>query len=873
MDKAAASAPDGAGLVVPLGRLGAADLAVAGGKGANLGELVRAGFAVPPGFVVTTAAYRPPDPARLGTGGPAAVREAVAGGGVPEDVAQAVRAAYRDLGGGAVAVRSSATAEDLPEAAFAGQQDTFLNVIGEPDLLDAIARCWASLWTDRAVDYRAGHGVDHARVRMAVVVQRMVASEYAGVALTSDPVTGDPYALVIDSSPGLGEAVVSGLVSPEHIVVDTRRSKVVVRTAGHHEILVRPRPGGGTEQITGTAAGAALPAPALRQLIGVARDIERHFGRPQDIEWAWADGKLYVLQARPITALPAPPAFSVRKHLAGLPRLPALSDLSDLSALPQRFQRLTSTMLSEVLPVRPYPIDISAWVAPLFGQLGNTVVEATGIALPAPSGMFTEDRGVVVRVAVPLPKPTLRLLTAPVRLVRAARRHDPAHWASDPLIGAVRRRADELRGPDTAGASWPDLMARVKEGPAIAAPLLGLRLRYFPRTLLALAGLYVTLSALRRRPLMGALLSGVDTLTADANRSLEELAAAIRADTGLSETFARRSAEELYEALHTGLRESSPGFAAGFEAFLDQYGHRDTATPLLLTPGTWRDRPDVVLGILKGLATQDPPPAGPHPADQAEQALFRHPLLRRGPEPARSAVRALLRQARWFQQIRDDTRFLAMLPLPTMRQALLEMGRRLVAAGVLDAPEDVFHLRLDELDRIGPWPPPPELATGLRELAAQRKAGRAALAGTPLVPLAPVRPSDATHGGDAGALLYGTPGSAGVAQGPVRVIHGPDDFGALRNGDVLVAPYTSPAWTPLFRRAAAVVTDTGGVASHAAIVAREYGIPAVMGTADATARLTDGQRVRVDGDRGLVLRSDGPEGSDGFGGFGGPGRP
>ncbi|MGW0394891.1 PEP/pyruvate-binding domain-containing protein [Streptomyces sp. NPDC003042] len=832
MDKDA-SAVSAVGLVVPLGRLGATDLGVAGGKGANLGELVRAGFAVPPGFVVTTAAYRPPELSRLGTGGPAAVREAVVSAGVPDEVAEAVRTAYRDLGGGAVAVRSSATAEDLPEAAFAGQQDTFLNVSGDPDVLDAVVRCWASLWTDRAVDYRTGRGIDHGRVRMAVVVQRMVDAEFAGVAFTSDPVTGDRHALVIDASPGLGEAVVSGLVSPEHIVVDTRRSRMVGRSAGHYEVVVRPRPGGGTEQVTGDPAGAALPAPVVRQLIDVAGDVELHFGRPQDIEWAWADGKLYVLQTRPITALPE------RTRLEGLPRLPI------------RFQRMTTAMLSEVLPVRPYPIDISAWLAPLLGLLEKAVVNATGMVLPPPSRMFAEDSGVAVRVEMPLPRPTWRLVTAPVRLVRAARRHDPARWTSDPLIGAMRRRADELRGRGIGSSSWPELLTVLKEGPWIAAPLLELRLRYFPRTLLALAGLYLTLSALRRRRLMGALLSGVNTLTADANRSLEDLAAAIRADTELSEAFARHTADELYEALNTSMRESAPGFVADFEGFLDLYGHRDTATPLLLTPGTWRDRPDVVLSMLKGLASQDPPPAGPHPGEQAEQTLFRHPMLRWGPGPLRSAVRVMLRQARWFQQIRDDTRFLAMLPLPAMRQALLEMGHRLVAAGVLDAAEDVFHLHLDELESIGPWPPAPEFAAELRELATRRKATRAALARTPLVPLAPAQPPGATR---ADVLLRGTPGSAGAAEGPVRVIHGPDGFAALRNGDVLVASYTSPAWTPLFRRAAAVVTDTGGVASHAAIVAREYGIPAVMAAADATRQLTDGQRVRVDGDHGLVLR-------------------
>ncbi|MFE0376748.1 PEP/pyruvate-binding domain-containing protein [Streptomyces inhibens] len=727
-----------------------------GGKAANLAELVRGGFPVPPGFVVTTAAYRQPDAARFDLGRGEAFRCAIEAAEVPEAVAEAVRAAYRELGGGAVAVRSSATAEDLPEATFAGQQDTFLHVVGEREVLDAVRRCWASLWTDRAVDYRLSRGIDHGRAKIAVVVQRMVAAEFAGVAFTSDPVTGDRHTMIIDVNPGLGEAVVSGLVTPEHIVVGKRRSRVIDHRAGRHEVVVRPRPEGGTERVTEPPPDTELPAHAVRRLVRIGKDVERRFGRPQDIEWAWAGGEMYVLQTRPITALPTQPTS------------------------PGRVERAMAGILAEIVPVRPYPIDLTAWAAPLLGSVGK-LIEAAGVAMPPLDRFFVEEDGVVVRVDPPLPRLTWRALTAPLHFV--------------------------------------------------------------PRTVLALAGLFVVLSVLRRRRLMGALLSGVDTLTTDANRRLEDMAATIRADAGLSETFARHGADELYAALV----RSGPSFLVGFDAFLDRYGHRDTTTPLLVTQPTWRDRPDVVLGMLKRLAVDPPPPIDARPAERAERTLFAHPLLRRGPAFLRKAVRALLRQARWFQQVRDDTRFLAVLPLPTMRRALLEMGGRLVAAGALDAPEDTFHLRLDELQRLTAWPPAPALRADLHARANRRRARRAQLAGTPLVRTQRI--------GEVGrdVVLRGTPGSAGVAEGPVRVVHGVEEFVSLRNGEVLVARYTSPAWTPLFRRAAAVVVDTGGVASHAAIVAREYGIPAVMATVHATTRLADGRRVRVDGDRGLVL--------------------
>jgi phosphohistidine swiveling domain-containing protein len=559
-----------------------------------------------------------------------------------------------------------------------------------------------------------------------------------------------------------------------------------------------------------------LPARAVARLTRIGLNVEQHFGSPQDIEWAWAGGSAFVLQTRPITALPEQPA--------------------ELG----RIQRVMTGILSEIVPIRPYPMDVTAWMVPLLGLLGK-VIRTTGMAPPPLDRMFVEEDGVVVRVELPRLRPTPHILGAPLHLALLARRYDPSRWMSDPLVGEMERRTRELRGRDISGSSWPELVALVKEGPAISANAMELRRRYLPRTLLALAGLFVTVSVLRRRRLMGSLLSGVDTQTTLTNRALEDMAATIRADDRLSETFAQHSPDELYAAVE----QSAPAFLADFEAFLDRYGHRDTTTPLLVTQPAWRDRPEVVLAMLKGFATEAPPPAGPPPSERAEQALFSHPLLRMG--ALQAAVRTLLAQARWFQQVRDDTRFQAVLPLSAMRQAILEMGSRLVDAGVLDTAEDAFHLRLGEVQYIRTWPPSSAYCADLRETATRRKTKRAGLAGTPLVPAQQI----SAVGGN--VLLRGAPGSAGVAEGPVRVVHSMDEFGELCSGNVLVAPYTNPAWTPLFRRAVAVVVDTGGVASHAAIVAREYGIPAVMATVDATTRLSNGQRVRVDGDRGLVL--------------------
>src|SRR5215208_442650 len=296
-----------ANLILPLGDVDRGALPVVGGKAANLGELTRAGLPVPPGFCVTTAAYeavaggddlrriledlaetRPEDTERLAELA-ADAHEALLAAPVPPNVIEAIGEAYRALGDSApVAVRSSATAEDLPSASFAGQQDTYLNVVGEEPLLDAVRRCWASLWTDRAVSYRAANGIDPGGVRLAVAVQRMVEAEVAGVLFTANPLTGKRHQAVIDASPGLGEAVVSGAVNPDHFVVNTATGEVSERRLGDKRMAARPTPGGGTEHVDvqARAAEPCLKDEQVRQLARLGERTEAHFGSPQDLEFA-----------------------------------------------------------------------------------------------------------------------------------------------------------------------------------------------------------------------------------------------------------------------------------------------------------------------------------------------------------------------------------------------------------------------------------------------------------------------------------------------------------------------------------------------------------------------------------------------------------
>jgi rifampicin phosphotransferase len=365
-------------LVLDLGCLRAQLLAVVGGKAANLGELIRAGFSVPPGFCVTTAAYQRVAATAFDAGAPDVdmlealarrARAAILASPVPDGVAETVDRAYRALGNDVpVAVRSSATAEDLPWASFAGQQDTYLNIVGSAAVLDAVRRCWASLWTDRAVSYRATNGIDHATVRLAVVVQQMIEPQVAGVLFTADPVTGHRGHTVIDASPGLGEAVVSGAVNPDHFVVDASGT-ILERRLGDKRVAVRSLPGGGTEQVAlpANAEQACLSDVQIRDLTGVGQRVQEHYGAPQDIEWAVdAAGALWLTQARPITTLyplPTPPDADLHVYFC-------------ISLA----QGLTRPMT---------PMGIAA--ARLFGSCGSKLVFGSEVADPlAGPAAFTE---------------------------------------------------------------------------------------------------------------------------------------------------------------------------------------------------------------------------------------------------------------------------------------------------------------------------------------------------------------------------------------------------------------------------------------------------------------------------------------------------
>ncbi|MDN5796065.1 MAG: hypothetical protein L0H79_09990 [Intrasporangium sp.] len=775
---------------VRLDDVGREDLPHVGGKAANLGELTRGGFDVPAGFVVTTAVYRRVVGAAL-SANEVRARE------VPGDVAAAITRAYEDLCSGSVAVRSSATAEDLPGATFAGQQDTYLDVDGADAVLEAVRDCWASLWSERAVAYRQRLGIDPATVAMGVVVQRMVPADSAGVMFTADPVTGARDVVVVNANEGLGEAVVSGAVTPEHLVVDAD-GRVVERGRGNDADADLPR---------------VLTDAEAASLADTGRRIAAHFGRPQDIEWACLAGELLMVQSRAMTALPPAP-------------IPL-----------NRLQRLIGPVLVELLPRRPYPMELTAWILPsIAGHVDEMIGGLTGMKVRLSSAIPATD-GIVQQFIPPQPRPSHH---TPARLARTLARglHGSAEeWATDPRLERYREGAAALDALDLARLSWSELTAVPGRAARLVDLVTALRVAYLPRAFVGLAQLAGTLRLLGRSEAAQELIGGAPTMTTAANDALAELA---------------RTAQEVpvvHQLLESGqldrvLAEAPTAAGAGrwwqdFKRFLSAYGHRETTSLLLVRDPGWRDSPRTVLGLVRMLLDDPPEGRSPHDLSAAARKALSSKRVRRLADKAAAGVAC-----------REDTHFELTRTMPAVRRAVQEAGRRLADSGDLDDPQDVWLLTLDELVAWTPGRGDDAARDGLRATAARRRAAYDMLATSPLIATTTLYPR---REGGADALVLGTPGGGGRVTGRVRVIGGPDEFAELRAGEILVCAATNPSWTPLFQRAAALVVDHGGIGSHAAIVAREYAIPAVLGTGTGSTTLRDGRLVTVDGDLGEVL--------------------
>jgi phosphohistidine swiveling domain-containing protein len=890
----AGTTPADSDLVRNLDDIDAAMVGTAGGKAANLGELIRAGFPVPPGLCVTTAAYQ-----LVAAGGPVAdvvgaldatapgdvtalstlagrARAALLAAPVPAAVQQAIARGYARLGTDVpVAVRSSATAEDLPFASFAGQQDTYLNVVGIAAVLDAVARCWASLWTDRAVAYRASNGIAHDGVRLAVVIQRMVDAHVAGVLFTADPVTGRRHRAVVDASPGLGEAVVSGAVNPDHFVLDTATGQILERRLGDKRVAVRALPGGGTEHLTypDRAGHACLTDGQLRALVALGDRVAAHYGAPQDTEWAIdGDGMLWLTQARPITTLyplPAaapPPGEQLRVYFCfsvaqGLYR--------PITPMGRAAFRLLATSVA-----RQFGFGVADPLAgpPAYAEAGQRLfVDLTGVlrsragralmprvldVMEARSavvlrGLFDEPRlSLTQRSRRPFARRALRLAVRhrlPLRALHALVRPLAVHRPMARIPTEIRRR---MALPATAtGSERLDAVER-----ALVDQVIPLGPRAMPAAAVGfvMLALAARLLGARLRPgeLQTVLRGLPHNVTTEMDLALWQLAGSIRGDADASELLLGTPIDELAARWRAGTLPSV--VQHGLVEFLARYGERAIAEIDVGMP-RWSEDPRHILGVVANYLRLDDSDAAPDAVfargGSVAQQMIESLVGRAGPV-RRPLVRFALRRARRLAGLRELPKYFIVVALAQVRGHLVAVGEELAAAGSIATAEDVFFLDLVEaragLDGID-----------LREVVACRRDAYQAELRRRRIPRVLLSDgtepeSAATPVGTADGSLSGTPASAGVVTGHARVIL--DPLGAhLVPGEILVAPSTDPGWTPLFLTAGGLVMEMGGANSHGAVVAREYGIPAVVGVPDATAHIVTGQRITVDGTAGTVV--------------------
>jgi phosphohistidine swiveling domain-containing protein len=884
------------GLTLPFGDVDRAALPIVGGKAANLGELLRAGLPVPPGFCVTTAAYElvaegasmdllldtlaetPSDGTERLAELAAVARANLSAAYVPDAVTQAIIAAYHELGNGTsvpVAVRSSATAEDLPYASFAGQQDTYLNVVSDDSVLEAVRSCWASLWTDRAVAYRASNGIDHRSVRLAIVVQRMVEATVSGVLFTANPLTGRRRQAVIDASPGLGEAVVSGAVNPDHFVVNTATGEIVERRLGDKRVAIRAIASGGTQRVelAGSANEASLDDGQIRALADLGVRVEAHYGSPQDMEWTIDPaGRTWLLQARPITTLfPLPAGVSAADDN---PRVyfslsVAQGVYRPLTPMGLQALRLVASAMA-TLAGHP-PSDRYAGPAYITEAAGRLFFDITP-ALRSTFGHRVLD--FVTRHMEALTAPILRRLATDPRFAPLPTRPWPVLRAILSVLIQGRiplYAAQALVRPEAARARVAHLEAELRASgdvpqEADAAQLL----RVVERLLLDLPPkilpgvIPVFAAALGANALAGRLLRNLATAderrtvlrglphntTTEMDRALWALAQEMREDPILSQSVRETPPERLARDYRSGTLP--PKLHTSLADFLRVYGHRGVAEIDLGLP-RWSEDPMYILGVLANYLRLDDPELAPDVQfRRAERearemvAELTHRASRRGRLHG-ALVGFFLSRTRALLGLREMPKFCLVLMLARARALLWPVGEKLARAGRLENAGDIFFISLPEARTALAGQ---DLRPVVRERRAvyDREVQRRHL---PRILLSDGTEPAAETGTATDDGLRGTPASGGVVSARARVILDPANA-HLEPGEILVAPSTDPGWTPLFLTAGGLVMEMGGAMSHGAVVAREYGIPAVVGVPNATGRIASAQRITVDGSAGKI---------------------
>lgn len=842
-----------------------------GGKGLNLGELSKIqGIQVPEGFCVTTVGYQKAieqnetlqvlldqlamlkveDRDQIGKIS-RKIRQIIMEVEIPSDVLKAVAHYLSQFGEEhAYAVRSSATAEDLPHASFAGQQDTYLNIIGKEAILQHISKCWASLFTDRAVIYRMQNGFDHSQVYLSVIVQRMVFPQASGIIFTADPITSNRKVLSIDAGFGLGEALVSGFVSADCYKV--REEEIVEKRIATKKLAIYGREEGGTEtkQIEpDRQMSQTLTDGQIIQLEHIGRQVEAHFGQPQDIEWCLADDTFYIVQSRPITTLyPIPEANDQENHVY-------------LSVGHQQ-------MMTD--PIKPLGLSFYLLItpAPMHKAGGRLFVD------------------IAPRLTTPVGRKTLLNTMESDPLIKGA------------LMTIIERDFIKLLPNDQTapilGRSHTDMLAQFENNPTIVSDLIKrsqASIKELKQNIQAKSGsdlfdfILEDIQELKKilfDPQSSAVFMTAMNASAWINENMNEwLGEANAADT-LSQSVPGNITSEmglalldvadvirpypevidyLQHAKEDNFLDQLVKIDGGRETqdaiydYLKKYGMRCTGE-IDITKARWSEKPITLVPVILGNIKSFEPNAGNRKFEQGRQEALEKEQelidrLKQLPDGGQKAkeTKRMIDLIRNFIGYREYPKYGYISRLFIYKQALLKEAERLVQAGVIHDKEDVYYLTFEEFHEV--------VRTNKLDDQIINKRKEDYKFFEKLTPPRVFTSDGETLSGEYTRenlptnAIVGLPVSSGVIEGRARVILNMENAD-LEDGDILVTSFTDPGWTPLFVSIKGLVTEVGGLMTHGSVIAREYGLPAVVGVENATRLIEDGQRIRVNGTEGYI---------------------
>ncbi|WP_418792164.1 PEP/pyruvate-binding domain-containing protein [Phosphitispora sp. TUW77] len=814
-----------------------------GGKAANLGDLAR-NLPCPDGFCLVSEAYyknlkhygidqKIREKLDLIDTGNIKVLEQVSleiGEMIIEmpllpDYYDALTTAFHRLAEGKdrlqVAVRSSATAEDLVGASFAGQQETFLEVEGIENVLIAVKKCWASLWTARAIHYRERNGFEHHLVKMAVIVQEMIPSQVSGVMFTANPVTNSREEIRIEAVRGLGEQLVSG-----HAAGDV----YILKKSGEANIELV------SKEVADPGKDQMLTDYDIRELAHTGLKIENYYGDYQDIEWAYWKGKMYFLQTRPITTLRD-------------------EDLPDINlSVMNKYRQEVMAWVAERFPDPIMPID--GIVVKVLFMAQFEAMQASGYTIGNPD-WGRVDKGIFPEFFVPPPiRPKFKRV---LQFFRAGKimKSDPAgEWADEQVY--LLDMLEKLKRRDMSALPLEIVLDYITEGFNHFHYFNVLRYKYFSENKVPSAILLIWLRFMFKDKAVTVyekLVTGLDNATLRINRAVRDLAAEAGQIRDVGMIFRNNAPDKIFTQLEAS--EGGREFLIKFHEFLLEFGERETNMGLggIGSP-TWQDSPEVVFGIIRAMLDEDldefmaREEARAVKAKEAEELV--NSRLSKGIYSLFNAGKLfhkLIRHARSFAAFRENSHYDVTRSLHVFRILFAELGKRWVRMGLIKDPRDIYYLTYFEIKEILLIIYHGLEEVNVKELNARiisRKAEQERRMARWSTRNRPVTDSE---------VIRGVPVSQGLIKGPVRIIKSPGDFHRVRKGDILVAPYTNPSWTPLFTTAAGLLAETGGAASHAAIIAREYGVPAVMGVVRATEMFRDGEIILINGSTGVVQRA------------------